>query len=171
MRSTGEVLGIADSAGMAFFKAQSATQVPLPQQGKVLITVADADKPSALEPARLFRELGFGIYATDGTRSFLAAQGIEAEPIRKLGYGRPDIVDAMKNREIQLVINTPSGKKSQEDDSYIRKTAIRYKIPNMTTTAAALAAAKGIAARRQGKGNVKSLQAYHSDIAAMRGKR
>ena len=164
MRSTGEVLGMADSAGMAFFKAQSATQVQLPLAGAVLITVADRDKPSALEPARLYRELGFTIHATDGTRAFLAENGIAAEPIRKLGYGRPDIVDAIKNGEIQLVINTPSGKESQEDDSYIRKTAIRCKIPNMTTIAAALAAAKGIAARRQGKGKVKSLQAYHRAI-------
>ncbi|MCF8051485.1 MAG: carbamoyl-phosphate synthase large subunit [Desulfobacterales bacterium] len=164
MRSTGEVLGMADSAGMAFFKAQSATQVPLPLEGAVLITVADKDKPSALEPARLFRELGFRIYATDGTRAFLAENGIAAEPIRKLGYGRPDIVDAIKNGEIQLVINTPSGKESQDDDSYIRKTAIRYKVSNITTTAAALAAAKGISARRQGKGKVKSLQEYHQGI-------
>jgi len=164
MRSTGEVLGMADSSGMAFFKAQSATQVPLPLEGAVLVTVADKDKPSALEPARLFRELGFRIYATDGTRAFLAENGIAAEPIRKLGYGRPDIVDAIKNGEIQLVINTPSGKESQDDDSYIRKTAIRYKVSNITTTAAALAAAKGISARRQGKGKVKSLQEYHRGI-------
>jgi carbamoyl-phosphate synthase large subunit len=164
MRSTGEVLGMASSFGMAFFKSQSATQVPLPQNGSVLFTVADLDKPSALEPARLFRELGFKIYSTDGTREFLAENGIEAIPIRKLGYGRPDIVDAIKNGDIQLVINTPSGKGSQEDDSYIRKTAIKYKVSNITTTAAALAAAKGIAARRQGKGQVKSLQSYHADI-------
>ncbi|MFH1581124.1 MAG: carbamoyl-phosphate synthase large subunit [Pseudomonadota bacterium] len=164
MRSTGEVLGLADSFGLAFFKAQKATQLLLPIDGTVLITVADKDKPSALEPARLFSDLGFNILATNGTHAFLQKHGIESEAIRKLGYGRPHIVDAVKNGEIQLIINTPSGKESKEDDSYIRKAAIEYKILNITTTAAALAAAKGIAARRTGKSKVKSLQAYHADI-------
>ncbi|MEW6672122.1 MAG: carbamoyl-phosphate synthase large subunit [Thermodesulfobacteriota bacterium] len=164
MRSTGEVLGLANSFGLAYFKSQEATQLSLPVEGSVLITVADRDKPSALEPARLFRDLGFRIYATKGTFEFLKNNGIESEPIRKLGYGRPDIVDAIKNGEIKLVINTPSGKDSQEDDSYIRKAAIKYKVSHITTTAAALAAAKGIAARRKGKSDVKSLQTYHGDI-------
>ncbi len=164
MRSTGEVLGLADSFGLAFFKAQKATQLSLPIEGTVLITVADKDKPSALEPARLFGELGFKILATKGTHNFLQEHGIESETIRKLGYGRPHIVDAVKNGEIHLIINTPSGKESKDDDSYIRKAAIEYKILNITTTAAALAAAKGIAARRTGKAGVKSLQAYHADI-------
>ncbi|MFV9644829.1 MAG: carbamoyl-phosphate synthase large subunit [Desulfobacterales bacterium] len=164
MRSTGEVLGLADSFGLAFFKAQKATQLSLPIEGTVLITVADKDKPSALEPARLFGELGFKILATKGTHNFLQKHGIESETIRKLGYGRPHIVDAVKNGEIHLIINTPSGKESKDDDSYIRKAAIEYKILNITTTAAALAAARGIAARRTGKAKVKSLQAYHADI-------
>ncbi|MBC8199607.1 MAG: carbamoyl-phosphate synthase large subunit [Desulfobacteraceae bacterium] len=164
MRSTGEVLGLADSFGLAFFKAQKATQILLPIEGTVLITVADKDKPSALEPTRLFSDLGFKILATNGTHNFLQEHGIESETIRKLGYGRPHIVDAVKNGEIQLIINTPSGKESKDDDSYIRKAAIEYKILNITTTAAALAAAKGIAARRTGKSKVKSLQAYHADI-------
>ncbi|MDI6687251.1 MAG: carbamoyl-phosphate synthase large subunit [Desulfobacterales bacterium] len=164
MRSTGEVLGLADSFGLAYFKAQKATQLSLPIDGTVLITVADKDKPSVLEPARLFGILGFKILATEGTHNFLQEHGLESETIRKLGYGRPDIVDAVKNREIHLIINTPSGKESKDDDSYIRKAAIEYKILNITTTAAALAAAKGIAARREGKTSVKSLQAYHADI-------
>ncbi|MDO9567152.1 MAG: carbamoyl-phosphate synthase large subunit [Candidatus Desulfaltia sp.] len=164
MRSTGEVLGLADSFGLAFFKAQKATQLSLPINGTLLITVADKDKPSVLEPARLFGDLGFKILATNGTHNFLQEHGIESETIRKLGYGRPDIVDAVKNGEIQLIINTPSGKDSKDDDSYIRKAAIEYKILNITTTAAALAAAKGITARRAGKTSVKSLQAYHADI-------
>jgi carbamoyl-phosphate synthase large subunit len=164
MRSTGEVLGLADSFGLAFFKAQKATQLSLPIEGTVLITVADKDKPSALEPARLFGELGFKILATKGTHNFLQEHGIESETIRKLGYGRPHIVDAVKNGEIHLIINTPSGKESKDDDSYIRKAAIEYKILNITTTAAALAAARGIVARRTGKAKVKSLQAYHADI-------
>ena len=164
MRSTGEVLGLADSFGLAFFKAQKATQLLLPIEGTVLITVADKDKPSALKPARLFDDLGFKILTTKGTHNFLQEHGIESETIHKLGYGRPDIVDAVKNGEIQLIINTPSGKESKDDDSYIRKAAIEHKILNVTTTAAALAAAKGIAARRTGKSEVKSLQAYHADI-------
>ena len=164
MRSTGEVLGLADSFGLAFFKAQKATQLLLPMEGTVLITVADKDKPSVLEPARLFGDLGFKILATKGTHNFLQEHGIESETIRKLGYGRPHIVDAVKNGEIHLIINTPSGKESKDDDSYIRKAAIEYKILNITTTAAALAAARGIAARKTGKSRVKSLQAYHADI-------
>ena len=144
MRSTGEVLGLADSFGLAFFKSQEATQMPLPIEGTVLITIADRDKPSALEAARLFRELDFKIRATKGTHSFLAEHGIDSEPINKLGYGRPDIVDAIKNGEINLVVNTPSGKESKDDDSYIRKAAIKYNVLNITTTAAATAAARGI---------------------------
>jgi carbamoyl-phosphate synthase large subunit len=164
MRSTGEVLGIADSFGMAFFKSQEATQTLLPIEGTVLITIANRDKPSALEPARLFQELGFKIRATKGTHEFLAEHGIDSEPINKLGYGRPDIVDAIKNGEINLVVNTPSGKDSKDDDSYIRKAAIKYNVLNITTTAAATAAARGIARRRKGQANVKSLQNYHENI-------
>jgi carbamoyl-phosphate synthase large subunit len=164
MRSTGEVLGMADSFGLAFFKSQEATKTSLPLEGTVLFTVADADKPGALETARLFQELNFRILATNGTRQFLIDHGITCDPVRKLGYGRPDIVDEIKNNTIQLVINTPRGKESQEDDSYIRKAAINYKVPYITTIASALAAAKGIRARRQGVSMPKSLQEYHADI-------
>jgi carbamoyl-phosphate synthase large subunit len=164
MRSTGEVLGMADSFGLAYFKSQEATKVSLPLSGSVLITVANADKPSVLEPARLFSDLGFKIYATKGTYEFISGNGIAADPIRKLGYGRPDIVDEIKNGNIQLVINTPSGKESKDDDSYIRKAAVNYKVPYLTTIAAALAAAKGIQARRDDDPRPKSLQEYHADI-------
>ncbi len=165
MRSTGEVLGMADSYGLAFFKSQEAIQSPLPLKGSVLITIADRDKPGILETARLFsRELGFKIIATNGTHQLLADNGIDSEAIKKIGHGRPDIVDAIKNNEIQLIINTPSGKESKIDDSYIRKSAIKYKIPYITTTAASLAAAKGITARQKNKTRVKSLQDYHADI-------
>jgi len=164
MRSTGEVLGLSHSFGRAFFKSQEAIQSPLPLEGTVLITVTDADKPSILEPARLFREMGFRILATKGTQEFLTENGIQADPIKKLGYGRPDITDAIKNGEVQLVVNTPGGKQSQDDDSYIRKAGIKYKIPNITTPAGALAAARGIGERRKGKPIVRSLQKYHADI-------
>jgi carbamoyl-phosphate synthase large subunit len=164
MRSTGEVLGLSDSFGMAFYKAQEATRMPLPLEGTVLITVANKDKPGVLESARLFRELGFKIRSTNGTHDFLAGYGIDSEPIKKVGYGRPDIVDEIKNKEIQLIINTPSGKESKDDDSYIRKAAIKYNVPYITTTSAAMAAARGIADRRKGQEKVRPLQDYHADI-------
>jgi carbamoyl-phosphate synthase large subunit len=149
---------------MAFFKSQEATQSSLPVEGAVLITVADKDKPGIIEAARRFRDMGFRILATHGTQSFLAEYGIASELVQKLGHGRPDIVDAIKNKEVDLVINTPSGQTAKEDDSYIRKAAIKYKVLNITTAAATLAAAKGIAARRKGEAKVKSLQSYHADI-------
>ncbi|MFP4446846.1 MAG: carbamoyl phosphate synthase large subunit, partial [Desulfosudaceae bacterium] len=164
MRSTGEVLGMADSFGLAFFRAQEATKVPLPLSGTVLITLSDADKLKGLEAARLFHDLGFAMVATPGTLAFLAEHGIPAEPVKKLGHGKPDIVDIIKNSQVSLVFNTPSGKASQEDDSYIRKAAINYQVPYITTTAAALSAAKGISARRKGQFSPKSLQEYHAEI-------
>ena len=164
MRSTGEVLGLADSFGLAFFKSQEATQSSLPIEGAVLFTIAEKDKPGSLEAARVFKELGFNILATKGTHQFFTEHGIDSKPVPKLGYGRPNLVDAIKNKEIHLVINTPSGKQSKTDSSYIRKAAINYKILNITTIAAALAAARGIAARRKGQSKVKSLQNYHADI-------
>ncbi|MBT8490513.1 MAG: carbamoyl phosphate synthase large subunit, partial [Deltaproteobacteria bacterium] len=164
MRSTGEVLGLADSFGLAFFKAQEAAQQILPSEGTVLITVSDPDKAAVVEVARAFSELGITIKTTKGTQEFLAGHGITTEPILKLHEGRPNIVDGIKNKELQLVINTPSGRMSQYDDSYIRKAAIKYKVPYITTSAAAVAAAKGIVAVRTGHGRVKSLQRYHEDI-------
>ena len=164
MRSTGEVLGLANSYGLAFFKAQEATQLRLPSEGNVLITVVDRDKSAVLEIAKAFTKLGFKIKATEGTHRYLADKGIKTKHILKMHEGRPNIVDAIKNDEIQLIINTPSGKLSKHDDSYIRKTAIRYKVPYITTTAAAAAAVKGIAARQKGDTAVKSLQSYHSAI-------
>jgi len=164
MRSTGEVLGMADSFALAYFKAEEATGLRLPSQGSVLITVFDKDKKSVPEIAREFKKLGFKIKATEGTRKFLVECGIETEHILKLHEGRPNIVDAIKNGEIQLVINTPSGKLGKYDDSYIRKAAIKDKVPYITTLAAASAAVKGIAAYKQAHGGVKSLQDYHRDI-------
>ncbi|MHC4130784.1 MAG: carbamoyl-phosphate synthase large subunit, partial [Planctomycetota bacterium] len=164
MRSTGEVLGLADSYGMAFYKAQEATQQPLPLKGTVLISVTDPEKNHIADTAKAFKELGFKILATEGTHKFLSKQGIEAKSILKVYEGRPNIVDAIKNKEIQLIVNTPVGKLSQHDDSYIRKSAIKYKVPYITTTAAAAATAKGIAAKQKGESLVKSLQSYHSLI-------
>ena len=165
MRSTGEVLGMAESFGLAFYKAQEATQQRLPKEGCVLITVADGDKGAVADLARQFREIGFTVKATEGTAAVLAKDGVEAEKIAKLHEGRPNIVDAIVNGEIQLVINTPIGRRSKHDDSYIRKSAIRQRIPYITTIAAAQATVKGIAAALEGgDAEVKSLQSYHADI-------
>jgi len=164
MRSTGEVLGLADSFGMAFYKAEEAATPRLPTEGTVLISLTDKKHPTALQVARAFAKLGFKIKATRGTHAFLAEHGVPSELINKQHEGRPNITDGIMNREIQLVVNTPSGKRSQGDDSYIRKAAIKHKVPYVTTLAAALASARGIAARRTGHGGVKSLQEYHRDI-------
>ncbi|MBP1708117.1 MAG: carbamoyl-phosphate synthase, large subunit, partial [Chloroflexi bacterium] len=163
MKSTGEVLGMAKSFGLAYWKAEEAVN-PLPTGGTVLITVAERDRHALTEVARQFARLGFKIRATAGTHAFLASQGVVSEPILKEHEGRPNITDAIKNKEIQLVINTPAGKRSKYDDSYIRKAAIKYKVPYITTLTAALAAARGIAAYCTGKSEVKSLQQYHGDI-------
>lgn len=164
MRSTGEVLGLADTYGMAFFKSQEATQSPLPIKGTVLITIADRDKNRIIDTAQNFRDMGFRILATKGTRKFLAEHGVEAELILKVHEGRPNIVDAIKNGEIDLVVNTPAGRLSEYDDSYIRKNAIKYKIPYITTTSAARSATQGIKERQNGEYKVRSLQEYHSSI-------
>jgi len=164
MRSTGEVLGLADSFGLAFYKAEEAASQTLPSAGTVLITVSDRDKASIVEVARAFVALGFKVRTTGGTGDFLKSRGIQTEGILKMHEGRPNIVDAIKNSEIQLVINTPSGRLSQHDDSYIRKAAIKYKVPYITTAAAAVAAVKGIAALEKGHGQVKSVQQYHKEI-------
>jgi carbamoyl-phosphate synthase large subunit len=164
MRSTGEVLGMASTYGKAFYKAQEAASSVLPKSGAVLITVAEHDRSRALAAAQLFAALGFKIIATSGTQAFLAANGITAEPIQKMHEGRPNIADAIKNDEIQLVINTPSGRLSLHDDSYIRKAAIKHKVPYITTTAAAIASAKGIASCSEEQSQLLSLQEYHATL-------
>jgi carbamoyl-phosphate synthase large subunit len=164
MRSTGEVLGLADSFELAFFKAQEAAGYPPPLEGTVLITVVEGDKEKVLPAARELADLGFEILATEGTSAFLTENNVKNERVRKLHEGRPHIVDAMLSDRISMVINTPAGKKSVHDDSYIRKTAIKYKIAYYTTTAAGYAAARGIRAAKEGRIVYKSLQAYHAEI-------
>ncbi len=165
MRSTGEVLGMAPTFGLAYFKAEEAAQPPLPLQGTVLISVTDRDKPAIVEVARQFQTLGFGIKATNGTCQLLQQHGVKAELSYKIHeHQRPNIIDEIKSRTIHLVINTPSGKTSQFDDAYIRQAAIKYKVPYVTTAAAAHASAVGIAEYRAGHAAVKSLQEYHRDI-------
>ncbi len=164
MRSTGEVMGMSASFGVAFYKAQEAAQMVLPLQGTALISLAEKDEV-ALEVGRSLLEQGFRIVATDGTHRFFTQNGIACERINKLSEGRPNIADAITNKGIQLVINTPAGKRSRSDDSYIRKAAIRHKLPYVTTLAAARAAVKGIAdCRRLGSAEVRSLQSYHQAL-------
>jgi carbamoyl-phosphate synthase large subunit len=164
MRSTGEVLGMAPSFGLAYFKAQEAVGLPLPTEGTVLISVNDRDKGEVIEVGRRFAEMGFTIRATAGTHAALTKAGVPSTSIPKLHDGRPNIVDEIMNGRIQLVINTAAGKLSQHDDSYIRKAAIKHKIPYITTVAAARAAAQGIAEHRGGRAGIKALQDYHRDI-------
>ncbi|MFH1722515.1 MAG: carbamoyl-phosphate synthase large subunit [Candidatus Altiarchaeota archaeon] len=164
MRSTGEVLGIADSFGLAFYKSQEAAKMKLPTEGTVLVTVSDQDKKQILPSMKKLDEIGLSIVATEGTQKFLEINGVKATLIKKLHEGRPNIVDAIKNGEIQLVINTPVGKESKFDDSYIRKTAISYKIPYITTAAGAKAVAEGISMAKGKAIEVKSLQEYHRGI-------
>ncbi|MCR4672573.1 MAG: carbamoyl-phosphate synthase large subunit [Lachnospiraceae bacterium] len=165
MRSTGEVLGLSTNWGRAFYKAQEATQTKLPLSGTVLISVNRRDKAEVVQIAKSFADDGFKILATEGTCNLLNAAGIEAKKIYKLTEGRPNIVDAITNGEIDLILNTPVGKESLIDDSYIRKNAIKHRIPYMTTLAAAKATAAGIKRENSGEGvPVRSLQEYHNSI-------
>ena len=165
MRSTGEVLGLADGFGLAYFKSQEAAGLPLPTTpGKMLVSLSEkhADAVSAV---RRFEQLGFEVIATEGTAKWLVEHGVKAEVIAKIGEGRPDVLDAIKNREVKLIINTPSGRRdARADDCRIRQAAIKYKVPYLTTLSAAQAAVEGIAAAMGGKGEVRSLQEYHSKI-------
>lgn len=164
MRSTGEVLGISENFGEAFFKAEEATKTELPLEGTVLISVGDRDKPEVVEIARGLHELGFKLIATGMTHELITEAGIPAKKVAKINEGRPNILDEMTNQTICMVVNTPVGKKGAVDDSYIRKAAIKYKIPYMTTMAAAKATVEGIRAAKSGKFEVKSLQEFHENI-------
>ena len=161
MRATGEVMGVSDNFGMAYFKAQEAAGSKLPLGGTVLLTVSPRDKEE-LEPiARDFVELGFKLVATEGTAKLLNGLGIPAVEVKKLHEGRPNLGDMICNQEIDLVINTPIGREGKIDDSYIRMTSIRHKVPYMTTMAAAKATIAGIRAAQAGKVTPKCLQEYH----------
>ena len=165
MRSTGEVLGISDNFGEAYYKAQEATQTKIALSGTVLISVNDSDKPEVVEVAKGFADCGFRIIATSGTYDLITKNGIKAEKICKLQQGRPNILDAITNGEIDIIINTPDNKKGVEDDSYIRKSAIRKRVFYVTTMAGAKATVEGIKAVKNGGGKtVKSLQEFHSEI-------
>ncbi|MCR5835568.1 MAG: carbamoyl-phosphate synthase large subunit [Lachnospiraceae bacterium] len=165
MRSTGEVLGLSASYGEAFVKAQEGVQSKLPMEGTVLLSVNKKDKAEIVEVAKSFAKDGFKILATGGTYDLITGAGVEAEKIKKLYEGRPNILDAITNGEIDLIVNTPVGKDSVHDDSYLRKAAIKSKIPYMTTIAAAKATAEGISyLKNNASAEIKSLQTLHSEI-------
>jgi carbamoyl-phosphate synthase large subunit len=170
MRSTGEVLGLSDTFGIAFYKALEGSRTVLPLSGSVLISVAEKDREGVYEVAKGFESLGFRIVATRGTSAYLKSRGIRSDVINKLFEGRPNIEDAIKNHQLDVIVNTPSGsRRSSSDDSYIRKSAIRYNIPYITTLTAALAGVKGITEKiRKPNEHVRSLQEYHRGAAAQR---
>ena len=165
MRSTGEVLGLSTYYGEAFYKAQEATQSRLPLSGTVLISVNRRDKNEVVEIAQGFADCGFKILSTGETCRLIREAGIQAEHVNKLYEGRPNILDLITNGQIDLIVNSPVGKDSVNDDSYLRKAAIKSKIPYMTTIAAARATYKGIRyVQKHGNGEVKSLQELHGEI-------
>ena len=165
MRSTGEVLGLSHFYGEAFFKAQEATQSTLPLEGKVLISVNHRDKDEAVEVARKFNECGFSIVATGSTYDRIIADGIPAEKVKKLDEGRPNTLDIITNGDVQLIVNSPLSKDSAEDDSFLRKAAIKSKIPYITTMAAAKASVDGISKLiKYNSSEIMSLQDLHKEI-------
>ena len=165
MRSTGEVLGLADTFGLAYFKSQEAAGSPLPTvPGKMLVSLSEK-QTDAVAAVQRFAQLGFEIVSTEGTAKWLGDHGVKAAVVAKIGEGRPDVLDVIKNREVKLIVNTPSGRRdARADDCRIRQAAIKYKIPYLTTLAAAQAAVEGIAAAMGGSGEVRSLQSYHATI-------
>jgi carbamoyl-phosphate synthase large subunit len=162
MKSTGEVMGIDADLGLAFAKSQLASQWPLPTAGNVFISVKDVDKPNVIAVAREYAELGFGIIATSGTATVLAAAGVEVTKVFKIAEGRPNVLDVVKNGQIQFIINTPSGKTPRQDEVKIRTAALSQRIPIVTTVRAASASAKGIRSLQKVGMTVKSLQEYHA---------
>ena len=166
MRSTGEVLGLADTFGLAYFKSQEAALSPLPTKpGKVLVSLSEKQDDAA-DAVKKLVALGFTVFSTEGTAAWLREHGVPAYVVAKIGEGRPDCLDVIKNREVSLIVNTPSGRRdARADDSRIRQNAIKYKVPYLTTIAAACAAAEGIAAAMSGQGEVRSLQEYHATIS------
>jgi len=165
MRSTGEVLGLAETFGLAYYKSQEAAGLPLPiQAGRMLVSLSEKPEDAAVA-AKNFADLGFEIVGTEGTVKFLWEKGVPAKMVAKIGQGRPDVLDLIKNREVTLILNTPSNRRdARADDNSIRRAAIKYRVPYLTTIAAALAASEGIKAAREGKGEVRSLQSYHAAI-------
>ena len=168
MKSTGEVMGVADNFGEAFAKAQLAAGQKLPTEGRVFISVTEHDKPGVAEVARKFVDMGFKLVATSGTADIIEAAGMSVDRVYKVKEGRPNVVDLIKGDGIQLIVNTPSGPEPWFDEKAIRRAAVTARIPTITTLSAARAAAEGIAALQRGEVNVQALQQLHADRAIMR---
>ena len=162
MKSTGEVMGVADNFGEAFAKAQMAAGQKLPTQGKVFISVTDHDKPQVAEVARKFVDMGFKLVATAGTADLIEAAGMSVDRVYKVKEGRPNVVDLIKGDHIQLIVNTPSGPEPWFDEKAIRRAAVTARIPTITTLSAARAAAEGISALQRGEVRVQALQHLHA---------
>jgi carbamoyl-phosphate synthase large subunit len=169
MRSTGEVMGVADDFPTAFGKAQAAAGAALPREGSVFISVTDTDKPSATQLASRFHDLGFEVLATPGTAQSVRAMGIPVREINKISEGSPNVVDCIRGGEVDLVINTPTGSGARADGYAIRSAAVRKGIPCVTTMTGASAAARAIFASRDGAPDVHALQDLHSESAVVAG--
>jgi len=168
MKSTGEVMGIDEDLGRAFYKAQEAAWSKLPLKGKVFISVKNEDKQKVIPVAKLFSAMGFTITATRGTAEILRQAGLKTEFVLKMADGRPNIGDLIRNGEIQLLINTPSGKGPMLDEAKIRSLAVSFNIPCITTINAARMAASGIEAARKGGLEARAIQDFHRDLCATR---
>jgi carbamoyl-phosphate synthase large subunit len=164
MKSTGEVMGSSTSFGNAFAKAWMGAGHALPLEGTAFLSVHDRDKPALLPVARCLTDLGFELVATAGTAGFLTTNGLSVRTVQKVHEGRPHVVDHLINGEIALVVNTPLGQASHEDDGEIRRTALKYDVPCITTLSGAMAAAEGIAALRRDGLSVRSLQEMHASL-------
>ena len=160
-------MGIADSFGMAFAKAQIMVGGALPLEGGVCVTVNDRDKTHVIPIARRFHEMGFQILATEGTRRYLMARGVPATPVLKVYEGRPNLIDLMVSGQVQLLINTPLGKLTQQDDYALRRTALQYGVPYTTTLSAASAAGDAIIALKSRARSVRPLQEWYESAMAV----
>jgi carbamoyl-phosphate synthase large subunit len=167
MRSTGEVMGTDPDLGLAFLKGYLGANMKLPKSGRVLITVKSADKRSIVPEARILQNLGYELVATEGTYKALKSNGLEVKRVNKVQEGRPHIVDMLKNREIQLVLNTPYGKKQRQDDTQIRAVAVQLGIPCITTRPGISAVVSALAAMHRGDWEVRPLQEYHRRCKAL----
>jgi carbamoyl-phosphate synthase large subunit len=163
MRSTGEVMGVSDNFGQAYAKAQLSAGTVLPRSGTAFISVNDQDKPNVVQIAQRLHQLGFRLIATGGTQAALAQRGIPVEPVYKVNEGRPHIVDLIKSGHVHLVLNTPLGKDSFFDERAIRRAAVQYNVPCITTLSGGAAIASGISALQQNRRDVRALQEYHGN--------
>jgi carbamoyl-phosphate synthase large subunit len=161
MKSTGEVMGIDDEFGLAYAKAQAASYNKIPTYGKIFMSVKDKDKSHTVDIARKLRELGFKLVATKGTAAYLYAHGIEVDVINKVMEGRPHVVDLIKNKEINFIINTVTGSQAQKDSFSIRRSALQYRIPYTTTISSAKAVVMAIESLLKRELKIKSIQEYH----------